>query len=64
MASELTAKNHELAILIASLPDEIRGFGHVKDAALTAARAKEADLWAGWPEGKLPKVKTSLIAAE
>jgi len=64
LAAELTAKNHELAILIASLPDEIRGFGHVKDAALTATRAKEVDLWAGWPEGKLPKVKTSLIAAE
>jgi len=64
IASELSAKNHDLAIAIASVPDEIRGFGHVKDAALQAAKAKEADLWAGWPEGKLPKGKTTLIAAE
>ncbi len=64
IASELTGKNHELAVMIATLPDEIRGFGHVKDAALQAARLKEADLWAGWPEGKLPTTKTTLIAAE
>ncbi|MEZ5947279.1 MAG: DUF6537 domain-containing protein, partial [Hyphomonas sp.] len=64
MASGLTAKNHELAVAIATVPDEIRGFGHVKDAALVTARAKEADLWAGWPEGKLPATKTTLIAAQ
>ncbi|KJS24947.1 MAG: indolepyruvate ferredoxin oxidoreductase [Hyphomonadaceae bacterium BRH_c29] len=64
IASELSAKNLDLAIALASVPDEIRGFGHVKDAALTQAKAKEADLWAGWPEGKLPTTKTTLIAAE
>ena len=64
IAGELTEKNLELAIAIASVPDDIRGFGHVKDAAMTEAKAKEAELWAGWPEGKLPKLKTTLIAAE
>jgi len=64
IASELSAKNLDLAIALASVPDDIRGFGHVKDAALTQAKAKEADLWAGWPEGKLPTTKTTLIAAE
>ena len=64
IASELTAKNHALAIALATLPDEIRGFGHVKEAARLAAKAKEADLWAGWPEGRLPTAKTTLIAAE
>jgi len=64
IASELSAKNLDLAIALASVPDDIRGFGHVKDAALTQAKAKEAELWAGWPEGKLPTGKTTLIAAE
>ena len=64
IASELTDKNHELAIAITRVPDDIRGFGHVKDAALQAAKVKEAELWAGWPEGKLPVAKTTLIAAE
>ncbi|MGB2177123.1 MAG: DUF6537 domain-containing protein, partial [Hyphomonas sp.] len=64
IAGELTEKNLELAVAIASVPDDIRGFGHVKDAALTEAKVKEAELWAGWPEGKLPKAKTTLIAAE
>ena len=60
----MTEKNLELAVAIAGVPDDIRGFGHVKDAALTEAKTKEAELWAGWPEGKLPKAKTTLIAAE
>ncbi|KCZ89014.1 indolepyruvate ferredoxin oxidoreductase family protein [Hyphomonas jannaschiana] len=64
IAGELTEKNLELAVAIARVPDDIRGFGHVKDAALTEAKTKEAELWAGWPEGKLPKAKTTLIAAE
>jgi indolepyruvate ferredoxin oxidoreductase len=63
IAQELTAKNHDLAIALAEIPDEIRGYGHVKEAAAEVAKAKEAKLWAGWPEGKLPKAKTTLIAA-
>ncbi len=60
---ELTAQNHALAIEIARVPDEIRGFGHVKEAAVQAAKAREATLWSGWPHGKVPAAKTSLIAA-
>jgi indolepyruvate ferredoxin oxidoreductase len=36
--------NHPLAIRLASLPDEIRGYGHVKDASLEKARHKQAEL--------------------
>ena len=63
IAQELTAKNHELAVALAEIPDDIRGYGHVKEAAAEVAKAKEAELWAGWPDGKLPKAKTTLIAA-
>ena len=63
IADELTAGNHALAVEIAKVPDEIRGFGHVKEAAAEKAKAHEAELWAGWPSGKLPKAKVSLISA-
>jgi indolepyruvate ferredoxin oxidoreductase len=44
----LTAANHALAIKLASIPDDIRGYGHVKDAHLEKAKRKEADLLAQW----------------
>jgi indolepyruvate ferredoxin oxidoreductase len=37
-----------LAVKIAQVPAEIRGFGHVKDAAVEKARKTEAALWARW----------------
>ncbi|MBS0538429.1 MAG: indolepyruvate ferredoxin oxidoreductase family protein [Proteobacteria bacterium] len=44
----LTPANHALAVKLASIPDDIRGYGHVKDAHLEKARRKEADLLAQW----------------
>lgn len=44
----LTPASHKQAIEIASLPDEIRGFGHVKEAAVKVARAKRATLIGQW----------------
>ena len=44
----LTPANHELAVKLASVPDDIRGYGHVKDAHLAKAKRKEADLLALW----------------
>ena len=69
MAQELTRENHALAIEIARIPDEIRGFGHVKEAAMVTAKAREDMLWQGWPDGRLPPApsttppKTTLINA-
>jgi indolepyruvate ferredoxin oxidoreductase len=40
----LTRDNHALAVDIASLPETIRGFGHVKAKSAEAARAKQAEL--------------------
>ena len=36
--------NHALAVKLASIPDDIRGYGHVKDAHLGKARRKRDDL--------------------
>jgi indolepyruvate ferredoxin oxidoreductase len=39
-----------LAVQIASIPEEIRGFGHVKERHLKAAREKQAGLLAQWAQ--------------
>ncbi len=48
MAAELNAERLPLAVQIASLPDQIRGYGHIKEAAVKTAAATEAKLWARW----------------
>ena len=40
----LTAENLARAVAIASIPEEIRGYGHIKDRHLVAARLKEKQL--------------------
>ncbi len=40
----LTTENHAIAVQIADLPMEIRGFGHVKEAAAVGAHRKLTDL--------------------
>jgi indolepyruvate ferredoxin oxidoreductase len=44
----LTPANHSLAVKLASIPDDIRGYGHVKDAHLVKARRKQEELLALW----------------
>jgi len=47
----LTADNLTLATDIATLPMEIRGFGHIKMENLTTTRSKEAELLAAYVDG-------------
>jgi indolepyruvate ferredoxin oxidoreductase len=44
LLERLTPENLTQAVEIASIPEDIRGFGHVKEANLKAAKAKEAKL--------------------
>jgi indolepyruvate ferredoxin oxidoreductase len=44
LLAELSPQNHALAIQIASLPEEIRGYGHIKTRNVAAARKKRAEL--------------------
>jgi indolepyruvate ferredoxin oxidoreductase len=44
LVGRLDRDNHALAVQIASIPEEIRGYGHVKERHLKAAKAKEAAL--------------------
>ena len=44
----LNAGNVALATEIASIPEHIRGYGHVKEAHLHKAKAREAELLREW----------------
>jgi indolepyruvate ferredoxin oxidoreductase len=46
LLAKLNQANHPLAIELASLPEQIRGYGHVKDAHIAKAKKKEAELLA------------------
>jgi indolepyruvate ferredoxin oxidoreductase len=51
----LTADKLPLALEIARIPEDIRGYGHVKERHLAAARAKWQRLTARWREGALSR---------
>jgi indolepyruvate ferredoxin oxidoreductase len=48
LLKNLTPQNHALAVQIASLPEEIRGFGHIKLKSVAAARKKREQLLAAF----------------
>jgi len=48
LLQSLTPQNHALAIKLAAIPDDIRGYGHIKDANLAKAKRKEAELLGQW----------------
>ncbi|WP_119679221.1 indolepyruvate ferredoxin oxidoreductase family protein [Indioceanicola profundi] len=48
LLAALSPANHALAVDIASIPEKIRGYGHVKDAHLEKAKAEEAQLLTRW----------------
>jgi indolepyruvate ferredoxin oxidoreductase len=47
----LTPDNHHIAVALAAIPEKIRGFGHVKQQHLTAAKADEAALFEQFRSG-------------
>jgi len=51
LIGSLHADNHALAVQIASIPEQIRGYGYVKEEHLQSARACEADLLNAWRAG-------------
>ena len=62
LLSGLTAKNVGLATEIASIPEQIRGYGHVKERHLKAAKARESELLEAFKSGKAKM--PAAIAAE
>jgi indolepyruvate ferredoxin oxidoreductase len=48
LCAKMTPDNHGLAVQLAKIPEDIRGYGHVKVKHLTDAKAKEAKLLASF----------------
>ncbi|MBI1396650.1 MAG: indolepyruvate ferredoxin oxidoreductase family protein [Betaproteobacteria bacterium] len=55
LLGRLDPENHPLAVRIASIPEEIRGFGHVKERHLDAAKRREAELLQAFRSGARPQ---------
>jgi indolepyruvate ferredoxin oxidoreductase len=55
----LSAHNHHVAVALASIPEKIRGFGHVKERHLRAAKADEATLLDQFRSGGAPLLKAA-----
>ena len=54
LLGKLGPENHALAVEIASIPEGIRGYGHVRRAHAEAAREKEAELLQALRVGRAP----------
>jgi len=52
----LSPQNHALAVQIASLPEEIRGYGHIKMKSVVTARKKRGELLARFGIASVQKV--------
>jgi indolepyruvate ferredoxin oxidoreductase len=63
LLAKLEPHNHELAVLLAQIPEHIRGYGHVKDRHVKAAKAKEAELLAAFRETQPPGKTIKILAA-
>ncbi|HEY7997840.1 MAG TPA: indolepyruvate ferredoxin oxidoreductase family protein [Pseudolabrys sp.] len=59
VAERLTPDNHHLAVALAALPEKIRGFGHVKQRHLAAAKAEEKALREQFDAGSAPFLKAA-----
>ncbi|MCA8930164.1 MAG: indolepyruvate ferredoxin oxidoreductase family protein, partial [Alphaproteobacteria bacterium] len=55
----LSRENHRYAVEIASIPEHIRGYGHVKQQHVADAKANEAALWQNF---RNPSAATALAA--
>ncbi|NNE20975.1 MAG: indolepyruvate ferredoxin oxidoreductase family protein, partial [Rhizobiales bacterium] len=50
--NSLDTKNLSLAVDIASIPEHIRGYGHIKERHLAEAKTRESELLAAYRDGK------------
>ncbi len=64
LLNSLTPDNHALAIEIASVPDAVRGYGHIKDKAIKEAKAKENELLKAWHDPSKAGLWSARAAAE
>ena len=51
LCAGLSAERHALALDLAQVPEQIKGYGHVKERNLAAARQRWSQLLAEWRQG-------------
>ncbi len=56
VAEKLTAANHAAAVELASLPAQIRGYGHVKEANVEKVRTLEPLILKKFEHSSLPVI--------
>ncbi|MBN8480327.1 MAG: indolepyruvate ferredoxin oxidoreductase family protein [Xanthomonadales bacterium] len=56
LVAGLDGDNHALAVDIASVPEHIRGYGHVKERHYADAMKRQDDLLAAWRNPRSPRV--------
>jgi len=64
LLAALAPHNHKLAVQLAQIPEHIRGYGHVKERHLKAAKAKEAELLNAFRQTTPVGPKTMALAAD
>jgi indolepyruvate ferredoxin oxidoreductase len=64
LLNSLSPDNHALAVEIASIPDAIRGYGHIKEKSIAEAKAKEATLLKAWHDPSKAGLWSQRVAAE
>jgi indolepyruvate ferredoxin oxidoreductase len=60
----LSEERHAVAIAIANVPGSIRGYGHVKLASLTIARARERELLSRFDPERYPRPSGPAVAGQ
>jgi indolepyruvate ferredoxin oxidoreductase len=50
----LSPERLDLAVKIAAIPQQIRGYGHIKEASVGPAKGEEAKLWRQWTKTAEP----------
>jgi len=64
LLATLAPHNHTLAVELARVPEHIRGFGHVKERHLKAAKARETELLGAFRGARPAGTKTVALAAD
>ncbi len=59
LLAKLSPENHDLAVGLAAIPEKIRGFGHVKQRHIAAAKADEEALLERFRAGGAPLLKAA-----
>jgi len=63
LLGSLSPRNYETAVALASIPEHIRGYGHVKERHLADAKKRETELLARFRDARAPEASLPALAA-